>query len=262
MRRLSKLLSALVVLTSVVAGGLALPGCKKQEPPQAPQAQEGALRPFVRVPGEEPPPLHPPAEDDTEGLVEGRADLHSADAMRAETDLGVKVDAALVERFVAYRRLVVQKSRGAVDKYSREARADQPANRSSAARAARATEEFAVRMRAIEDAARQETKLSRDEVGAAARVAGAVLSQRQIWKLSGGDAALTQALAQIETMTEPDRTRARQALEASSTGFAQMKEARDARRLYGDAAVDAVLAHEDALWELQQQGMGVMAQVY
>jgi hypothetical protein len=41
-----------------------------------------------------------------------------------------------------------------------------------------------------------------------------------------------------------------------------MREARSARARFGDAAVDAVLAHEDALWKVQQDGARVMAEVY
>lgn len=225
-------------------------GCKKQEP----------------APVQDVAPLHVTGgagEDDAEELTEARDGMHSADALLQQEAPGVKVDEALVTRFVEYRARVVQRSKGAVEAFSRESRAAAAsANQTVAMRAARASQLFAEKMRDIEETAREETKLSRDEVSAAARVVGAVLAQREIWRLSGGDEAVKQAEATFATLSEAERARAREALQASLDGFAQMREAKEARRVHGDAAVDAVLAHEEALRELQRESTQVMSQVY
>ncbi len=225
--------------------------CKKEEP---------------ALPMEDVSPLHVTGgagEDDAEELTEARDAVHSADALLQQEAPGVKVDEALVKRFVEYRRRVVQRSTGAVEAFSRESRAAAgSANQTVAMRAARASQLFAEKMRDIEETAREETKLSRDEVSAAARVVGAVLAQREIWRLSGGDEAVKQAEATFATLTEAEQAHGKAALQASLDGFAQMREAKEARRIHGDAAVDAVLAQEEVLRELQRESTQVMSQVY
>ena len=253
-----RLLPALLVLITTLS--LAT-GCKKEEP-----TSEGLSSLHVTAPSG---PGSETSPDDAEELTQARESQHSADALLQEGQPSVKVDEALVERFLEYRKLVVARSRSAVEQFAKETRAAggataaaAKANQTVAMRAARASQQFAERMRDIEDKAREELKLSRDEVAAVAQVVGAVLSQREIWRLSGGDEAVQLAQTQLAAMSEAERARGGKALQASLDGFAQMRDAKEARRVHGDAAVDAVLAHEEALSSVQREATSVMSQVY
>jgi hypothetical protein len=201
----------------------------------------------------------------TDGAVVIAAEPHTADQIAAHAAPGVVVNEALVLRYLQYRKRVVEHGRTAVESYRKANPRPRGGNGEATAgsvRAARATEEFAVRMRALEEAARAEVGLSRDEAAAVGQVAGEVLSARQLWRMSGGDEAVERARAQLASVPAGKRRAAEQALARNERGFIEMREARSARKRFGDAAVDAVLAHEDALWKVQQEGMRVMAEVY
>jgi hypothetical protein len=216
---------------------------------------------------EQPEPHEPLAVEADDAEASERPAVHAADAMRAaaapqDVEPGLGVDEAQVERYLAYRRQVVQLGKAAAEAFVREAREQKPGTQSGAVKAQKASETFAVRMRAVEEKAREQAGLSRDEVASVGQVTAEVLSARQLWKLSGGDEAVEAARARIQQLPSAEQGPARAALEARAAGFVKMKEAREARRRYGDTAVDAVLAHEDALWAVQRESMAVMAQVY
>jgi hypothetical protein len=80
--------------------------------------------------------------------------------------------------------------------------------------------------------------------------------------MSGGDEALAKARAELASLPPARRRAAQKALARNEQGFSEMREARSARKRFGDAAVEAVLAHEEALWKVQQDGARVMAEVY
>ena len=192
-----------------------------------------------------------------------RPPLHAANAIAAAAAPEVSVTGALVEQYLRYRQLVVERGRTAVESY-RQTKSRQRDAESTAGivRSARATEEFAARMRAVEEAARAEVGLSRDQVAAVGQVAAEVLSARQLWRMSGGDEALAKARAELASLPPARRRAAQKALARNEQGFAEMREARSARKRFGDAAVEAVLAHEETLWKVQQDGARVMAEVY
>ncbi len=240
-----------------VVAALSAAACKKSQPEEA-----------APPPGPLAVTDHAPTDEEAESTeIGGGGAVHGADALLAQGQdgaLAVPVDAARVEKYLTYRRQVVSKGQSAVAKFQKDT-AVQPAavkGQASAVKTVRAAEEFAVRMRAIEEQALRDLGLSREEAGAVAQVVGAVLSERQMWKMSGGDAAIEQARAKLLALSGDERARAEAALKASEAGFAQAKAAGTSRRRFGDAAVDAVLAHEDALWTLQKEGMSVMAQVH
>ena len=224
----------------------------------------GACRthPADRAQGDD--PGSPPApETPASAAIDVQPEPHTADQIAAPAAPAVAVTDALVLQYLRYRRLVVERGRTAVEAYRKappRARIGEPS--AAAVRAARATEAFAVRMRAIEESVRAEVGLSRDEAAAVGQVVGEVLSARQIWRMSGGDVALERARAQLGSVPPTRRSAAEQGLARNERGFAEMRDARSARKRFGDAAVEAVLAHEDALWKVQQDGMRVMAEVY
>jgi hypothetical protein len=188
---------------------------------------------------------------------------HAADAIASAAAPHVIVTDALVLEYLRYRRLVVERGRTAVEIYRKASSGRRGADPTAGAvRSARAAEEFAVRMRAIEESARTEVGLSRDQVAAVGQVAAEVLSARQLWRMSGGDDALRKARGQLAAVPAAKRRAAEEALARNEQGFSEMRDARSARKRFGDAAVDAILAREDALWKVQQDGARVMAEVY
>ena len=227
MKRLHSAAMSRALPAVALAAVLCAAGCREREAPRAAPAD---------APGVE------ALKDD------GPREAHSADRLGAIAEHGVKVSPELVERYIDYRRKVVERGREAVTKFRKLSLSEQEAHvQAASVRAVRATEEFAVRMRAIEESARKDSGMSREEVLAVGQVAAEVLTARQIWKMSGGDGS-------------PEYAKARS--EADARGVAEMREARSARTRFGDAAVDAVLAREEALWKVQQDGARVMADVY
>lgn len=173
----------------------------------------------------------------------------------------VKVTPALVEKYLAYRTSVVEKGRAAVEKFQQES-AEAKKNGEAQLNVSKRAAEFAVRMRAIEEKARENSGMSRDEVVATGQLISEVFAARQIWKMNGGDEALEKARAKVASMPAKDQTRAKVALARSEKSFDEMKNASRARKRFGDEAVDAVLKQEDALWKVQQDGAKVMSAVY
>ncbi|HYX90336.1 MAG TPA: hypothetical protein VE782_02140 [Myxococcaceae bacterium] len=236
--------------TLLLASLLLAVACRKQP---AGAAEDPRL---AGAPASQPPEVAAP---------EPRAEPHAVDQIAAPAARNVAVDESLVLRYLDYRRRVVARGRAAVEVYRKANPHQSPNGEATAAgsvRAARATEEFAARMRDIEEAVRAELALSRDEAAAVGQVVAEVLSARQLWRMSGGDEALTRARARLASVPAGRRGAAEQALQRNERGYAEMREARSARKRFGDAAVEAVLAHEDELWKVQQEGMRVMAEVY
>lgn len=219
-------------------------GCKKDSPP--------------------PPPAPAPAEP-FEDTAEAPAPAeHPADALAEIAEPGVQVSEELVLKYLAYRKKVVERGQ-AVVKAVVSQQAEEKAKGvklAGSVRAKVATEDFVERMRKVEDEARETSGLSRDEVVAVGQVVGEVLAARQIWQRTGGDDAVASARAELEKLSGEAREKAQALLEAREKSFANMRDAKSARERFGDQAVDAVLAHEKALWEVQREGAKVMAAVY
>ncbi|MBX5481383.1 MAG: hypothetical protein IRZ16_05990 [Myxococcaceae bacterium] len=231
------MLRAVAALTVVL---FAFAGCRKEGP--APAAPPPAEEPEFFV--DRTPDGGTPASAEVE---------HPADEIGEVAAPDVKVTEALVLKYLAYRKVVVERGREAVAKVQQEEKSLNLTQRA---------EHFAVTMRAIEEKARAEAGLSRDEVVAVGQVTGEVFAARQIWRMNGGDEVLEKARATLATMTGDAKAKAAQALARNEQSFAQMKNAASARKRFGDEAVDAVLAHEDALWKVQQEGAKVMSAVF
>lgn len=230
---------ALVALLSIV-------GCKK-DPAQA----DPALEPDFAAEEKQAEP--------TTVIASG----HPADHLAEVAEPKVRVSEALVLKYLDYRKQVVVQGRNVVKAVTEEQAAEKKDTKlAGSVRAKLATDGFVTRMRDLEEAARQKLGLSRDEVVAVGQVVGEVLSARQIWKRSGGDEAVQKARAELAVMPEGERKKAQARLEERARGFADMRDAKGARARFGDAAVDAVLAHEDALWNVQREGAAVMSAVY
>lgn len=201
-------------------------------------------------------PQHAAAESPTEPAV------HTADAIASAAAADVAITEALVSQYLRYRGLVVERGRIAVEGFRQTTQRRRADPTAISVQSARATEEFTVRMRAIEETARAEVGLTREQVAAVGQVVGEVLSARQLWRMSGGDQVLQKARAELASLPLARRRAAERALARNEQGFSEMRDARSARKRFGDAAVDAVLAQEDALWKVQQDGARVMAEVY
>lgn len=212
---------------------LALAGCKKDPPASPPPS---AQEEFPAAPGE------------------AAKEPVRADEMGTLAAPKVKVTSALVDKYLAYRKLVVERGQAAVEKFKQEKDAKDNLTRRA--------EEFAVHMRAIEEKAREEAGLSRDEVVATGQLVSEVFAQRQIWKMNGGDEVLEKARAKLASLPAAEQEKAKVQLARNEQSYADMKNAKNARKRFGDEAVDAVLKQEDALWKVQQEGAKVMAAVY
>lgn len=218
----------------------------------------------------EPPPEVTPtfvaaAQDEEEKPAPAaEPQAHPVDELGKVAEPTVKVSEALVLQYLEYRKKVVAQGRDVVKVVS-EAQAAEKAKGTKLAGAVRAklaTEDFVTRMREVEEQARQDLKLSREEVVAIGQVVGEVLSARQLWKRSGGDEAIEKARAELEKLPEAERAAAQTRLDARAKSFADVRDAKSARGRFGDAAVDAVLKHEDALWNIQRESAQVMSAVY
>lgn len=258
-------LCALAALVATVAAG-----CEKEPPPESGAAVN--VLPSARIAAAnaafgETADVEPPA-------AAAEPAKPGADQIAARVAPGVNVDEALVRRYLTYRLTVVERGEAAVEAFQKAraersakdkaaANAKKPAQtRAAAVVAQQVTEAFATQMRKIEEDARNAAGLSREQVAAVGQVVGEVLSARQIWRMSGGDEAVANAKASLVKLSSKERAAAQTRLARTEAGFAEMKEARSARGRFGDAAVDAVLKHEDALWKVQKDGARVMAAVY
>ena len=176
-----------------------------------------------------------------------------------------KVDAALVQKYLTYRKQVVARARKILETMrAADAGVKTAANSriAGSVRAQQATESWGEQMRQVEETVRSELSLSREDVVAVGQVTAEVLAARQIWRVSGGDEAVVAARAELEKLPKAERAKAEKRLETKAAGFVQMRDAQSARKRFGDAAVDAVLQHEDALISVQREGSKIMAGVY
>ncbi len=229
----------------LLAGFALLSGCKRESP----------------APSDVPSPAAAGALADRGTPV---ADEPVVDEIGEAVLPSVKVDAAMVQKYLTYRQRVVERARQLVEKM-RAADAGVKAADSRVAgsvRAQQATESWGEQMREVEENIRKELSLSREDVVAVGQVATQVLAARQIWRMSGGDDAVVAARAELEKLPRVERASAEKRLEARAAGFVQMRDAHAARKRFGDAAVDAVVQHEDALNEVQREGSRIMASVY
>lgn len=261
-------------LFTVIA--LTLTGCQKDPTPTPDEAAEAEVNvlPGARVAAAaaefgDAPDLSAPANQP----VAHPAD-RGAKQLAAKVAPDVAVDEALVRRYLAYRRAVVERGEVAVEAFQK-ARAENVEEEKAAAKskkvapkkaasvvAQNVTEAFTRQMREIEAQARVSSGLSLEQVSAVGQVVGEVLSARQIWRMSGGDDAVANAKAALAKLSPKERERARATFAKTEAGFIQMRDAKSARARFGDAAVDAVLAHEEALVDVQKDGAKVMATVY
>jgi hypothetical protein len=230
----------------------ALAGCKKE----APQPPPGAAAIVAQV---------TQAEPEAAGATEEAEPLEkTANEILDETPL-LPVTGAQVTAYLDYRHKVVQRAGGLAGTVRvKDAAGEQGGQVQVAAsvRTAQATRAWAKQMGVAEEAARKEAGLSRDEVLAVGRVVGEVLSARQIWRMSGGDEALQRAREELPSLDPEQRAQAQARLLRLETDFAVMREARSARGRYGDAAVDAVLQNEEALWRIQRQTAQLTSGIY
>jgi hypothetical protein len=221
-----------------------LAGCRKDQPsPSAPTPSAEALADRARPVVDEP----------------------VADEIAEAAPPASSVDEALVVKYLGFREKVLERAQTVVAQLKSPPagkEADVDARMAASVRMQERTKAWGEQMRAVEESARKELGLSRDEVVAVGQVVTEVLSVRQVWKMSGGDEAVTAARADLARLSQKDRAAAQAALAKKEEGFAVMRDARSARKRFGDKAVDAVLAHEDALWKVQREGSKLLSEVY
>lgn len=227
----------------LVVGFALLSGCKREPPPASPSPSAAEA-----LANHATPVVDEPVVDEI-----------------AETELpSSKVDDALVQKYLTYRQQVVERARKLLKTMRAADAGVKPASSRVAGlvRAQQATELWGEQMRKVEEKVREELSLSREDVVAVGQVTAEVLASRQIWRVSGGDEAVVAARAELQKLPKAERAKAEKRLETKAAGFVKMRDAQSARTRFGDAAVDAVLQHEDALISVQREGSKIMAGVY
>ena len=112
--------------------------------------------------------------------------------------------------------------------------------------------------------AQEKAGLSKAETEALREVVSDVATVRMLWKKAGEDKPLLEMekamKAQMASMKPEQRAEAEKQLNEMKEAMTSIRDCKDARKEHGDAAVDAVLKHEQELVELHEQlltlGMG------
>jgi hypothetical protein len=205
MTRLALLLCACAALTLAA-------GCRREQPAPAPSPPEATT--------ERPSPPEPAAR------------MPDGEPERADRppSLEATVDDDAIARYLLYRRGVVDRAALLAPKPDEKPTAPRPANLPM-------PDELRHELAQAEEEARQEAGLTAPELAAVSQVVADVLTSRQIWKMGGGDARLEASAERVAALPAAERAAAERELAALAAGFARMREAKDARARFGDAAV-------------------------
>lgn len=208
----------LIVISSAL---LALAACKKEQPAAA--------------------PAQPPAGTKAAAEPAGRK---------------VVIDEPVIEKYAAFQKDLLVAAREAVVKSNEAAKAaDKDSTLSKTAAAAKIAEAMREIGRREEELLRKHG-LTRAQMEQTRELVSDVLAARMLLKTTGGTQGLIQQMREaIKTMPEDQRAQAEAEVAKMEKDFADMTNAADARKKYGDAAVEAVLKHEEELAALQTEAL-------
>jgi formyltetrahydrofolate synthetase len=110
--------------------------------------------------------------------------------------------------------------------------------------------------------ARLKAGLNAEEAELLTRAVGDVATTRMAWKKTEGEVAQAEKAMRAAMANVPPEQRAEAAeqMKQMSDGFKNLRDAIDARKQYGDKAVDAILKHESEIEALREQILKVVSE--
>jgi vacuolar-type H+-ATPase subunit I/STV1 len=212
-------------LAVVATALLALAACKKEQPAPTPAEQ----------------PAAPAAKE--------------AAAAPAPAEEKVVVDEALVEKYAAFQKDMLAAIREGIAKSTEAAGAagkDAVSQTVAATKVVDAMEQMDQREKEL----LAKHGLTHAQMEEAREVVADVITARTLLKTAGGTQELIKQMREaVKTMPEKDRAEGEAQVTKMEKDFADMTNAADARKKYGDAAVEAVLKHEEELSTLQTEAL-------
>ena len=165
----------------------------------------------------------------------------------------VAVNDALVTRYIDFQKRVLQVASQEMKKVRAHSGKGRRANREAeAVKLATDVDELAAK---ITEQVRQEQGLSAAELHAVKGLVNDVMAPRMAWRMSGGDKPLQDMRRQLEHDSGLRRQELEQQIQAMEDNVGRMREARDARALHGDQAVNMVLKHDQEFAQIQDQSL-------
>jgi hypothetical protein len=162
----------------------------------------------------------------------------------------VPVTAAMVDKYVEFQRRMVKVGTQQLAKLGLSA--TQMRSGQSAVLVNRHLEEA---IRKATETVRQQVGLSEAELETMRGLAASVLVPRGQWRASGGDRSLQQLRQRAERAPASRREELIKQADRLEASMGQMRDAKDARRRYGDTAVDLVIQHEPELEDIQAKSV-------
>jgi len=167
------------------------------------------------------------------------------------------VDEGVIERYVAAERDILELSkRFAAESLDAGERAARPRPKKGAARSPEPPD----RRKQFDDqveAIKSRSGVDRPTWQTLDRLFETVLTARMAWRREGGDAAIQKLerdiQAQLAAMPADQRTKAAPELAKLADGLKGLRDGADARRVWGDAAVDLVIRHGAEVEALREQ---------
>jgi len=167
------------------------------------------------------------------------------------------VDESVIERYVAAERDILEVSK----RFAAESlEAGEKAARTRPPRRGASSPEGAARRKQFDD--QVEALKARSGIEASTwqtldRLFDTVLTARMAWRREGGDQAIAKLerdiQAQLAAMSPEQRTKAEPELTKLADGLKGLRDAAEARRIWGDEAVDLAIRHGGELEALRQQ---------
>jgi len=210
-----------------------------------------------------------PAEPETSSDQSGSGDEQAAAEAPAleplaEEEQPVEITPALVDKYVAFQRLSVQAHEEEIKKFAAASKSAEGKGTVDALKLMTASANLTETLAKRDQAARKSVGLTEPEFNAVSRVVGdTVLIHQMVLKtspeLEKSLAEMKKSLAEAKDATPEQKAEAQQMISQTEQGMKNQLELKDARAEHGDPAVEAVLARESEIYELQQKAMGLLS---
>ncbi len=174
----------------------------------------------------------------------------------------LEITEGLVEKYLVYMKESVPARNATFKQYGDElAKLDKEKGLRQGVDAVKASEKYQKAFEELEQSARAKAGLSAEEMKGVSDAVSDVIMPRMVLKEDGREAQFaameTQMKAALAQVPPEQRAEAEKELKQATEGLKNAREATEARKKYGDKAVEAILKHEAELVALQKQALSV-----
>ncbi|MBI5548882.1 MAG: hypothetical protein HY901_33795 [Deltaproteobacteria bacterium] len=176
-------------------------------------------------------------------------------------DAKVTVDEGLVKKYLAYKKESLELAKKAIEEMAANVKDHQDKGAVGALGMLKDGEQINKKHEEAQEAAQAKVGLSDAELKALEEVVSDVVTARMLWDKTGAGTLATmeaQVKAQVAALPAEERAKAQAEMGQMMKSMTDMRDCTEARKKHGDAAVNAVLAHEAELKEAQLAGLKML----